>query len=57
MEWIDTNTVERWNLGRQRYQSDIKGFQGDPIDHAIEEGFDMLLYLFIAKRRQKECGG
>lgn len=57
LEWVDTNTLNRWNLGKERYQSDVKGFQGDPIDHAIEEMFDGLLYLWMAKRRQEECGG
>jgi len=52
LEWVDTNTLDRWQLGKERYQSDIKGFQGDPLDHAIEEMFDALLYLWIAKRRQ-----
>lgn len=52
LEWVDTNTLNRWQLGQERYLSDVKGFQGDPIDHAIEETFDSLLYLWIAKRRQ-----
>ena len=52
--WSDISLSARWELGREKYQSDVKGFQGDPIDHAIEECLDQLIYLFMAKRRHSE---
>lgn len=50
-EWLGKLSTQRWNLGAERYHSDTLGFQGDPLDHAIEEWFDMGCYLFYTKRR------
>lgn len=52
MEWMESGLVDRWSLGSKRYQSDVKGFQGDPLDHAIEEALDLVLYLWVAKRKR-----
>jgi len=50
---LERTADERWSLGIERYHSDVLGFQGDPLDHAEEEGFDILLYLWMAKRKQR----
>lgn len=50
--WVNYNIQKRWAVGIKRYQSDIKGFIGDPIDQAIEECFDALFYLWMAKRQR-----
>ena len=52
--WADGNLRERWTLGDKRYNSSAFGFQGDPLDHAIEEAFDLLLYLWMQKRKEDE---
>ena len=50
--WAESSLFKRWVLGDERYESCTLGFQGDPLDHAIEEALDLVLYLWIAKRRQ-----
>lgn len=54
LQWVRKSLVERWKLGSDRYQSHIKGFQGDPLDHGIEEVLDLLVYLFYEKRKRTE---
>ncbi len=52
--WLDENISKRWKLGEERYNSHIDGFQGNPLDRAIEEAFDLLFYLWEEKRKQEE---
>jgi hypothetical protein len=52
ISWADAELNARWLLGDQRYNSSHTGFKGNPIDHAIEEALDLLVYLWIAKRRE-----
>jgi trimethylamine:corrinoid methyltransferase-like protein len=52
-QWVEDGLNARWQIGMERYESHIKGFQGNPLDHAIEEALDQLLYLWIEKRRQQ----
>ena len=54
---IKSELEDRLELGRLHYQSDIKGFQGDPLDRAIEEALDLIIYLFKEKQRQLEYEG
>lgn len=49
--WAEQALSARWQLGADLYHSDVRGFQGDPIDHAIEEALDLVLYLFMTKRK------
>ena len=49
--WVQNNLEKRWKLGEEKYDLP-NGFQGDPLDHAIEEAFDLLVYLFYQKRKQ-----
>ncbi len=51
LEWVYDSNKERNALGRERYGDT---FQGDPLEHAIEEALDLLFYLWAAKRREKE---
>lgn len=52
IEWIGKLAAQRQNLGIEHYEADVKGFQGNPLDHAIEEAFDLLLYLFYERRNR-----
>ncbi len=56
ISWTECSLYSRMDLGREKYQSDIKGFQGNPLDHLIEELLDALLYAYWEKRRQSEEG-
>jgi len=53
--WINGSLHDRWGLGKEKYDSDNQGFQGNPLDHAIEEALDLVLYLFMEKRRQNNA--
>ena len=54
IEWLDDTAKARWEKGRVKYHSDELGFQGQPLDHAIEEAFDLLVYLWYTRRQRKE---
>ena len=45
--------ASRWELGRERYHKKSINFQGSPTDHAIEEALDLLVYLWVMRRRRK----
>ena len=47
--WVDSRSKQRQGLGRKVYGDT---FQGDPLDHAIEEALDLLFYLWVERRRQ-----
>ena len=46
---LDLITRERYQQGSNRFGD---RFQGDPIDHAVEEGVDSLFYLEMARRER-----
>lgn len=50
VEWAIRAIDKRVAVGVERYGDE---FQGDPLDHAIEEALDLLFYLWVAKRRQQ----
>ncbi len=52
LKWATDSLYQRWQIGEERYQSDKLGFQGAPVEHAIEETLDNLIYLFMAKREK-----
>ena len=52
--WLQSVAPERWEKGREKYESDRLGFQGDPVEHAIEEWLDMGVYLFYTQRMVRE---
>ena len=54
IKWIVGNQEERMAAGEAKYQSSLLGFQGDPLQHAAEELFDGLFYIFYAMRQRKE---
>ena len=56
-DWASEVATRRLTLGRDKYQSHIFGFQGDPLLHLIEEQFDALFYTFILWRRDEEENG
>lgn len=53
-DWIADAVFERLRIGRERYRSDRLGFQGDPLEQAIEEWLDEGVYLFWERRRRSE---
>ena len=55
-EWTDASVVGRWELGRERYHRESIDFKGLPIAHSIEEALDLLVYLWVSKRR-RDAGG
>jgi hypothetical protein len=54
LQWVEDGLNREWEKGQEKYQSHILGFQGTPLDHAIEEALNILCYLWIEKRRQGE---
>jgi len=54
LSWAGAALTRRWEIGDKRYNSSLDGFQGNPTDHAIEEALDLLLYLWIQKRKEME---
>lgn len=50
--WVTAGINQRWLKGMETYESHLSGFKGNPIDHAIEEVLDLVLYLWIEKRKQ-----
>ena len=52
LDWAGRALKDRWDLGDERYNSSKQGFQGNPTDHAIEEALDLLVYLWIQKRKE-----
>ena len=38
--------------GLRNYKSEEHGFQGDPLQHALEEVLDALFYIFYAMRER-----
>jgi hypothetical protein len=54
LAWVHVGLKGRLMLGDERYNSFNLGFQGDPLQHAIEEWFDLGQYLFRERKRQHE---
>ena len=52
-EWTDAEVAGRWELGRERYHRESIDFKGLPNPHAIEEALDLLVYLWVEKRRRE----
>lgn len=52
-EWTDKRVAGRWELGRERYHRESIDFKGLPNPHAIEEALDLLVYLWVSKRRRE----
>ncbi len=49
--WTYKTIKDRWEMGRQKYHSDVLGFQGNPFEHRPEEIFDELVYGFYGQRK------
>lgn len=49
LTWMVSRAKQRNLQGRKVYGDT---FQGDPLDHAIEEALDLLFYLWVERRRQ-----
>ena len=47
-------SFEEWK--RERHHRVSIDFKGSPLDHAIEEALDLLVYLWVMKRR-RDAGG
>lgn len=52
LQWVEDGLNHEWEKGRHKYHSDALGFQGNPLDHAIEEALNLLCYLWMEKRKQ-----
>ncbi len=50
--WVGQKMVEALRRGADSYPEPV--FQGDPLDHAIEEAVDLLFYLFYIKRQRED---
>lgn len=53
---VNQRLHQRWEKGRQKYRSDELGFQGDPLTHALEEAYDLIIYLEYAIRERESAG-
>jgi hypothetical protein len=53
LSWSIEQLNARWKLGDERYNSSETGFRGDPLDHAIEEALDLVVYLWVEKRKRE----
>ena len=49
--WALSHIDQRWELGKNKYDSEEQGFQGNPLEHLIEELFDAMLYTYYTLRR------
>ena len=54
IESITANLSSRWDMGEEKYDSAVHGFQGDPVNHAYEEWMDQGVYLYYIKRYVQE---
>ena len=54
LDWVASQMDSRWEMGDLKYNSSVLGFQGDPLQHAIEEALDLLCYLWYIQRKEKE---
>ena len=52
-DWVGMQMLEGRKRGKESYPKPV--FQGDPLDHAIEEAVDELFYLrYIQRQRDEE---
>ena len=51
--WLKERLAERAEVGRIKYNSDVDGFQGDPLEHLIEEQLDSLRYGWRELKRRE----
>lgn len=54
LKWLTENQSQRMEEGERKYKSSVHGFQGDPLQHAAEEAFDLLFYIFYAMRERED---
>ena len=56
---VQKRFAARWEKGRTKYRSDLFGFQGDPLEHALEEAYDLVIYLeyLVRQRNQTTSNG
>ena len=47
---VTANLNDRWDMGEEKYDSAVHGFQGFPLQHAYEEWQDLGVYLYYIKR-------
>ena len=50
INWAGAKMADAMKRGSESYPEPV--FQGDPLDHAIEEAVDLLFYLYYIKRRE-----
>ena len=51
-DWVRDNQRKRMEEGLSKYKSEELGFQGDPLEHALEEILDALFYIYYAMRQR-----
>ena len=54
IQWVADNIEYRFKLGNEKYDSEARGFEGNPLRHAIQEWFDLGLYLYTEMNKQEE---
>ena len=55
IQWITESANRRWIVGDNKYHSSALGFQGDPLNHLIEELQDALLYAYYLRRQRQDA--
>ena len=53
-EWVHKSQVARMEHGIKKYKSCEEGFKGDPLQHASEEVFDAIFYVYYAMRERDQ---
>lgn len=52
LSWVGEGVNKQLKKGQDRYRSHVTGFKGDPWEYAVEEAFDLLVYLYMEGRKQ-----
>ena len=52
-DWVRNHQKRRMEEGLAKYQSEKLGFQGDPLQHALEEQLDALFCIYYAMRERE----
>ena len=53
MQQVRLDLSSRWDMGEEKYDSAVTGFQGHPLQHAYEEWQDLGVYLYYIRRYVK----
>jgi hypothetical protein len=50
--WVSRQILDRYLTGVSEYDSEERGFQGNPLEELVMELFDSIFYIFMELRKQ-----